>query len=410
MYKDINITFTIRKSKKRSDNTVPIYLRINVEGDIKEVSTGQTILPEKWDSNSTKAIGRGRLINQINQKLDTLVYKVREAHHQLLLEGAEVSAQAVKARLLGKDKEQDLPTVMEVFELHNSTMKKQVGNKYSISTLKKYRTCKKHMEAYLKEYHSNLAYPVAEIDLSFLEDFVEYLMTKDEPCANNSARKYLSNFQKVVNIARRKKWLNSNPYENFRMKYKQRKTTFLSLEEVIKIHSKQFDIERLTRVKDMFIFSCFTGFSYSDVQRLRKEDVHSDLDGGHFVQQRRVKTGQTARVPLLPIPLSIIRKYAFTSETNKGNLLPEISNQKTNAYLKEIADVCGIKKRLTFHVARHTCATVLLNLDMHIETVQHILGHADLKTTQHYAKLSQSKINSDMERVQKALSERIGND
>ena len=404
MFKNLNITYTVRKNKARANGEVPIYMRINVSGSIKEISTGEKILPEKWDSSHSQVRGKGSRAKIINARLKAIYFKTMEAHSQLLQEGADITAESVKARLTGKDKQKKMVPVMEVFTEHNAQMKKQIGNTYSESTFKKYRTCKKHINAFLEETYGDVRYPISEVDQSFLEEFADYLMSKDDPCSNNSTKKYLTNFQKVVNLARRRKLLDDNPFENFKMKYNKRNPTFLTKEEVDRIYKKEFEIERLEKVKDVFIFSCYTGFAYCDIERLKRINIHTDNNGIKYIQEARTKTHQNAIVPLLPVPLAIIEKYKDDPETQDGNLLPVISNQKTNAYLKEIANICGVEKRLTFHVARHTCGTLLLNEGMPIESVSKILGHADLRMTQHYAKLSQTKINADMARIREKLS------
>ena len=403
MFKNLNITYTIRRNKARANGEVPIYMRINVNGTVKEVSTGEKVLPEKWDSSKSQVKGRDNEATRMNNRLKTVEHEALEARNQLLQEGVEVTAQSVKDRMTGKDKLKKAIPVMTIFEEHNEKMEKQVGNNYAESTFKKYRTCKKHMKSFLMEEYGDKAYPISKVDQAFLEDFADFLMSKEDPCSNNSARKYLTNFQKVVNLARRKKILTENPYDGFKMKYEQRTPTVLTLDEVYRIHKKQFGNDRLDRVKDVFVFACFTGFAFCDIEQLKKSDIQVGEEGEKFVRKSRAKTGQNALVPLLNIPLEIIEKYDDDPETVAGNLLPVISNQKTNAYLKEIANICGIDKKLTFHAARHTCGTILLNLDMQMESVRQILGHADLRMTQHYAKLSQTKINEDMAKVREKL-------
>lgn len=219
MFKNLNITYTVRKNKARANGEVPIYMRINVSGSIKEISTGEKILPEKWDSSHSQVKGKGSRAKIINARLKAIHFKTMEAHSQLLQEGADITAESVKARLTGKDKQKKMVPVMEVFTEHNAQMKKQIGNTYSESTFKKYRTCKKHINEFLEETYGDVKYPISEVDQSFLEEFADYLMSKDDPCSNNSTKKYLTNFQKVVNLARRRKLLDDNPFENFKMKY-----------------------------------------------------------------------------------------------------------------------------------------------------------------------------------------------
>lgn len=402
MFKNLNITYTIRTNKARANGEAPIYLRLNVDGVTKELSSGEKVHPEKWDSNSARVKGRNKKARIINRKLENLEYEAKNAHNQLLQEGVEITSQAVKDRMTGKDKEADLMPILEVFDVHNSKMEKKIGNNYSEATHQKYKTCKMHMETFLKGKGTE-DYPISNVDVSFLEDFAEYLMNKEKPCSNNTTVKYLTNVQKVFNFARRNDWLDKDPFKKFDMSLEKKDTIFLTLDEVDRIYRKEFEVERLERVRDVFIFACFTGFAFEDLSRLKKSDVQIGIKGEKYVQKPRTKTQESAIVPLLKVPLDIIEKYHGDPRTRNGCLLPVISNQNYNAYLKEIAAICGVEKHLTTHVARHTCGTLLLNLDMHMETVRQILGHADERMTRHYAKLSQTKVIADMARIDEKL-------
>ncbi|HKK44065.1 MAG TPA: site-specific integrase, partial [Balneolaceae bacterium] len=354
MYKTLNISFTIRSNKARANGEVPIYMRLNVDGKISEISASRTVDPSKWDSEHYRVRGRAQKAKSINRSLDTLEFKANQAHQQLLQEGVEISSKAVKLRMTGQDREEESVAVMDVFDQHNQKMKSLIGNKYSESTYKKYRTAKKHMKAFLKEKHGDPGYLISDVDKDFLEEFAHYLMTKDNPCSNNSARKYLSNFQKIVNRARSKGWLGRDPYKHFKMQYKKKDPVFLSSDELKRIEKHTFDFDRLDRVRDVFVFSCYTGLGFSDAEKLKRSDVKQDENGDYYLYQPRTKTGNNANVLLLPKALEIIDKYADDPKTQDGSLLPMISNQRTNAYLKEIATVCQVDKKLTFHVARHT--------------------------------------------------------
>ncbi|MFH5883684.1 phage integrase SAM-like domain-containing protein [Halalkalibaculum sp. DA3122] len=396
MFKPLNISYTVRKNKARANGEVPIYMRLSVDGKISEISAGQTVDPTKWDSENYRVQGRSKKAKSINRYLGTLEFKANQAHQQLLQEGAEITSKAVKLRMTGKDREEEPVTVMEVFKQHNKKMKSLIGNKYSESTHKKYRTAKKHVKAFLQEHYDNEEYPISDVDQDFLEEFAHYLMTKDDPCSNNSARKYLSNFQKIVNRARSKGWLNSDPYKHFDMQYKKKDPVFLSQDELKRIERKELDVHRLDQVRDVFVFSCYTGLGFSDAEKLTKADVKEDENGDLYLYQPRTKTGNNASVLLLPKAIEIISKYEDHPETQDGSLLPMISNQKTNAYLKEIATLCKVDKKLTHHVARHTCATMFLTNGVPVETVQKVLGHSDLRSTMHYARVTPDKVNSDM--------------
>lgn len=210
--------------------------------------------------------------------------------------------------------------------------------------------------------------------------------------------KYLTNFRKIINLAVVNEWVDRDPFAKFKGSKQEVKRDFLIEEELDRISQKSFAAQRLNLVKDTFLFCCYTGLAYVDVAKLSASNISTGIDGEQWLFVDRQKTGSSSHVPLLPPALAIIAKYRDHPEAvNKGLLLPVISNQKLNAYLKEIADICGINKHLTFHVARHTFATtVTLTNGIPIESVSSMLGHKSIKTTQIYAKVVQKKVSEDM--------------
>lgn len=402
MFKPIQLSYLIRSSKQRKDGTVPIYLRIRVNGDIAELSASRTIDPDRWSSEKGRVKGSKPDANSLNSYLDLLKAEANEAHRKLLQEGREITAKDIKACMTGKDQEQK--ALLEIFCEHNERMKTLIGKDYSEATYKKYRTCRKHLEKFLSEEYNDPALPVSKVDQDFIEGLEYYLKTKDNPCSHNSALKYISHLKKIINIAKRKGWITVDPFRNYNRTYDKKEPVYLTQDELSRVESKEFEIERLGRVRDVFVFSCYTGLSFSDAEGLTASDIKTDGEGNDYLDLARTKTNESARIPLLPQAADIIEKYSDDPETRDGNLLPMISNQKTNAYLKEIANLCGITKKLTHHVARHTCATtVLLANGVPVETVQKILGHAQLTTTMHYARVTPTKVNNDL----KSLAEKL---
>lgn len=225
-------------------------------------------------------------------------------------------------------------------------------------------------------------------------------------CANNSAVKYIKNFGKILRICLANGWITFNPMRNCKAKLKRVDRVFLSTDELDKISKKKFSIERISQVRDVFVFSCFTGLAYVDVKKLKREEIVRGVDGELWIFCYRQKTHTSSRIPLLKPAIDILDKYKDDPKCVADvTVLPVLSNQKMNAYLKEIADLCGIKKELTYHIARHTFATTvsLLN-DVPIETVSKMLGHSSIKMTQHYAKILDIKISKDMSLLRKKLS------
>ena len=232
-------------------------------------------------------------------------------------------------------------------------------------------------------------------------------MDYHKPCGQNTVMKHIERLRKMVNIAIRNEWIMKDPFAKFKPSYTKTTREFLSETEIETLESKEFSIERLRQVKDLFIFSCYTGLSYIDVMKLTKTNICRGIDGELWINTSRQKTDNTVRVPLLPKALEIIELYENNPRAlAKGTLFPNISNQKLNSYLKEIADVCGITKNLTFHLARHTFATtVTLTNGVPMETVSKLLGHSSIRTTQIYAKVIEKKVSEDMQHLRERIKE-----
>jgi integrase len=201
-------------------------------------------------------------------------------------------------------------------------------------------------------------------------------------------------------------WITANPLAHYKSTAKAKEREFLTKAELDSLAKKNFSISRLEQVRDIFLFCCYTGLSYADVKKLRRSEISTGMDGGQWIFTNREKTDTSMRVPLLPVASMVLDRYSNHPQCdNAGLLLPVLSNQKMNAYLKEIADLCGVNKLLTFHIARHTFATtVTLSNGVPIETVSKMLGHTNLKTTQHYAKILDNKVSDDMMQLRQKLA------
>ncbi len=245
-----------------------------------------------------------------------------------------------------------------------------------------------------------------EIKSDLLSQFDLYLKTEKD-CEFNGAMKHLKNLKKIIGIALQNNWIKSDPFANYTFQYEKVETTFLTDHELSAILMKTFGCQRLENVRDTFVFCCFTGLAFSDVQQLRPEHIVTDNDGKMWIRKARQKTKQMANIPLLEIPLKIIEKYRENPQCERrGTLLPVLTNQKMNAYLKEIADVCGITKKITSHCARHTFATtVTLGNNVSIESVSKMLGHSDIKMTQHYARILDKTLIREMGKLEGKYSD-----
>ena len=238
---------------------------------------------------------------------------------------------------------------------------------------------------------------VKQMKYEFIADD-EFWLKSVRNCDHNTSIKYLSNFKKIVHICIKNGWLTRDPFVGFKLTKREVERPFLVEEELTRIINKEFVMPRLRQVRDIFIFCCYTGLAYADVEKLTREEITIGIDSEKWIWTSRQKTDSATRVPLLPPALEILDRYKDDPQCmNNGRLLPVLSNQKMNSYLKEISDACEITKKMTFHTARHTFATtVTLTNGVPIETVSKMLGHRNLKTTQHYAKILDLKVSEDM--------------
>lgn len=395
MSKTFGLLFYLKKSKASASGTLPIYLRITIDGKRTEISTKRTIEIKKWSVEANKAIGRTEDIRELNAYLDSLVSKVYQCQRDLIQDNKEVTTETLKNKFLGIEEKQ--VTLINLFKDHNKQVERLIGNGYSAGTLERYKTVCKHLQEFMKHTYNVSDYRLNKINHKFITDFEFYLKSERE-CAHNSTIKYIKNFKKIVRIAIANDWIVKDPFLNYKVQLKEVKREFLSEEEMQTMLEKDLHTHRLELVRDIFIFCCYTGLAYSDVKKLSKDSIVIGIDGEKWIKTNRTKTGTRSSIPLLPPALKILKKYENSPlSVSKGVLLPVLSNQKSNAYLKEIADLCGIKKNLTTHLARHTFATtVTLSNGVGIESVSKMLGHTSIKTTQHYAKILDSKVSDDM--------------
>lgn len=403
MSTNYSLLFYLKKPKNYVGGDKPIYMRITVAGELKEVSTGRECDPVRWNAKANRAKGTKENIRGLNTYLDTMERKMADAHLQLVKDGAEITAEKLKLKYLGKDVQRRY--LMETFTEHNRKMEALLGKGFKPNTLKGYNTSVAHLTSYLEKCHGETDIDIRHIDHAFITGY-EFFLRSDIGCGVVSAAKYMKHLRKIINQCLAHRWITENPFAFYKTKAKPREKDFLTPDELDRITIKEFGIPRLVHVRDIFVFCCYTGLSYADVRKLQKTDIAKGIDDRLWVLTSREKTETPSNIPLLPQALEIIGGYAdYPPCVAKGLVLPVLSNQKMNSYLKEIADLCGITKKLTFHMARHTFATtVTLANSVPIETVSKMLGHTNIKTTQHYAKLLDTRIGSDMEALQKRLA------
>ncbi|MGM0934045.1 MAG: site-specific integrase [Bacteroidota bacterium] len=409
MRTDFHTHFHIVNKKKDKRGLVPIYLRLTVNRKRKEYSISRRIQPEFWSIKMEKVMGNNPIEKEINTHINNIRHKLNKIHQVLSDSDEPISASRMIQELKGEKKPKPKMT-LEVFKEHNEQMDRLSGKSISKSTAKRYWTCYNHIEQFLNEEFKADDYPMNEINHHFISKLEYFLKTKRE-CNHNSALKYVNNFKKIIRIALANQWIDRDPFYNYKVQFETVEREFLNEEEVQTLIEKDLHLDRLKLVRDMFVFSCYTGLAYSDVKKLSSTDITKGIDGGKWIRIKRTKTKSLSSIPLLPVAEEILDRYQDHPEVKDGKyVLPVLSNQKSNAFLKEIAALCGINKPLTTHLARHTFATTItLTNGVPIESVSKMLGHQDLRTTQHYAKIVDRKISDDMQALREKLEAKSSN-
>jgi len=395
MKSNFHLLFYIRKQKNYKGGAMPIYMRITVNGRRVDMSAGRDCDPAKWNSHAGRATGTKEEIKSLNNYLDSLQTKLRNAHQVLIDTNQQITTESLHNQFTGKNKKSHF--LMQLFQEHNAKVKALIGNGFEANTLKGYNTSEKHLTGYLQSEYGKTDIEISQLNHAFITGFEFYLKAECK-ISGVSAAKYIKHLKKIVNYCIANNWLSQNPFVNFKSSAKAKERTYLTQQELDAITNKKFVVERLTQVRDVFVFCCYTGLSYADVKKLKRNELGIGMDGGQWIFTSRQKTDTSSRIPLLPVALEILNRYHDHPQCeNQGLLLPVLSNQKMNAYLKEIADLSNVFKHLTFHLARHTFATtVTLSNNVPIETVSKMLGHTNIKTTQHYAKILDMKVSKDM--------------
>lgn len=394
----------ITRANKAKDGLLPIYVRITVDGRRVEISLKRWINPTSWNMAKGMAKGNREEIRSLNHYLDEVRTRIMECYQEMQVQKRLITADALKSMFLGMDQKDY--TLCKLVDYHNQTMKDTLA----WGTMKNYFTTQKYVHRFLKERFGTTDMFLSELSYKFITDFEFYLRNykpKDhqKPLANNGVMKHLERFRKMVTMAVKMEWISRDPFEKYQLKFHRVERDFLTAEELAALETKDFKIVRLQWVCDLFVFSCYTGLAYIDAMNLTPSNITIGIDGEYWLSTCRQKTDQPVRIPILPKAWEIIEKYrTHPRALQKGTVFPVISNQKLNSYLKEIADLCGIEKNLTFHLARHTFATtVTLCNGVPLETVSKLLGHSKITTTQVYAKVVEKKVSEDMNQLKMKL-------
>jgi site-specific recombinase XerD len=400
----LSTMFYIKRTKLLRNGEAPIYVRLSFNKTKTEMGINKSISPKLWNTEFGIAKGKSHEAKQLNLYMKTIEFQLNEHLRFLREDSKEITAKAIKNSFLGLNAERK--TILGIFREHNDDLRKRVGKDFSKGTLQKYEACRSHLEAYIKKRYKEDDKYLFELDFDFIRYFESFLKT-EKGNNHNTAIKFLTNLKKVVRIALANGWIKKDPFVQYKLNLKKVDRGFLNDDELQAIINLNTRIERLENVKDCFLVSCFTGLAYSDLKMLSSKNVISS-NGKKWIQINRKKTDVQSKIPILPVVEKIIERYKGypgAGVSDEPKLLPVLSNQKMNAYLKEVADLAKINKNLTTHIARHTFATtVTLNNDVPIETVSKMLGHSSINMTKTYARLLDKKVSSDMDKIYEKYS------
>ena len=393
----------IKKDKVKSNGECPIYIKILFKNESITISTGKYISEERWiQTDNLRRKLRQDKEKVLKEFLDLYVLRIEKIYNQIVKYQEEISISEFKLMILGKHVDDSIPTLLGLIDKHNNYFAKLVAvGERSKASLQKYMRVKDLIQAFNVKKYGFKDLQIDKVNSAYIYNLESYLKFESEykgklGIKNNSTVKYFKNLKTICNYAIKMELIEKNPFNLYSGKIKEVETSFLTEEELERIENKDFKIDRLERVKDIFLFSCYTGYAPVDALKLTRKNIIQDANKNLWIKTNRQKTDSKSNVPLLPQAIRIINKYQFESES----LLPKISNQKMNAYLKEIAELVGLDKNLTWYVARHTFATtVTLGNGIKIENVSAMLGHKTIRQTQHYAKILDSSVSEDMQKL-----------
>jgi len=418
----LKVLFWHRKSKADSKGLAPIICRISIDGKDAEFSTTLKAHIEHWNVEAKKVVNSAdskkinSVLNQIENSLEVNFTVLKTQHDFItpmmlknIFNNRPIESKKGKIEKI----EQKTPSLLKLTEIHIKDFSELVEKKMrSKETLKQWKATQKKISEFLKFEFKVDDLNLSEIEYSFAQRLYKYLTVKrNQVLKDAAAMKQIKNLKQILNIAEANLWITKNPIEKFKCGSEEPEIIPLEIFEVEKIWRKKLSIERLTKVRDAFIFQCFTGFAYQDIYNLSKEHImYVGSDKEPWLVKERGKTKVTEMVPILPIITELIEKYKDHPYCKVNDrLIPVNSNFRYNSYLKELSDICGVGKPLNSHLARHTFADMMLNvLNFPLEDVSKMLGHKNIRTTQRYARVKKSRIGKKMNEAKSILFDKTG--
>ena len=393
-----SVLFFIKRKKLLKNGDAPVYMRITIDGRFLETSLKRGVNPKLWNEKKQRSTGRDRLSIELNDNLDTTLTRIYRIHQQLIDECKPVNPQTVMNAYQGRTEQPKM--LREVFRQENTKYRQllEIGD-VVLGTVLRYERTERYLGEFMKKNYNVEDMPFRAIDNEFVRNFHIFLKV-DKKAEQNTANKYCKNLKKIVRLALDNNWMEVNPFQGIKFSAKATTREFLSEKELTTLMKKDFEVERLNVVRDIFVFCSLTGLAFSDVAALRPEHISVDDQGNYWIHKARQKTKNMCSIPYLESARAIADKYReHPTCVAKGVVLPVLSNQRMNSYLTEIADCCGIKKSLTTHIARHSFACLALANGVSMEIIARMLGHSDIKTTKIYAKVLQQDVTSGFSRL-----------
>jgi site-specific recombinase XerD len=402
MRSTFNILFYIKRNEPKKDGRVVIMVRITINGIRSQFSSKLLVQSEQWDSKNERVKGQVAEARSLNRLLENVRSSLNVHYNKFMSIDGHVNPERLRNIFLGHEEQEQ--TIISFFDKFNDQYKLKVGTTSTHRTYTRYLLTRERLVEFMKQRYNLSDIPIKEMTVSFIDEFYLYIRNNTE-CNHNSSLKFLQRFRTILYFAKNSGLSFNDPFGSFRFRYDKVNRGYLDQDELDILYTKKFSSARLSQVRDIFIFSCYTGLAYVDIFELTEDKIRKAFDGHLWIMTKRQKTDVNTNVRLLDIPLTILERYK--GKQKNGKVLPVISNQKTNDYLEEIADICGIDKKITFHLARHTFAsTVALGNDVPMESIQSMLGHADIKTTQIYAHVIDRKLSRDMDKMAKVVNNR----
>ncbi|MFH4967427.1 site-specific integrase [Gaetbulibacter sp. M240] len=393
-------TFSINfwaDKKNALNNEILIYARVSVDQKRVNLSLKRKVPQQLWDPVKKRLKGNSQEARSINGYLDQVYTQLFQIYQNLQFKGELITAQLIKSVYTGENEKSK--TLQELLAYHNGKIKTILAK----GSIKNFAITENYINKFLKSGRGTTDVYLSQLDYKFLCDFESFLQSylpENHPrhMSQNTVMKHIQRFRKIITLGYNIEWLDRDPFVRWKPVFEKKEREFLSENELSNLETYPFTVERLDRVRDLFVFSCYTGISYIDIMNLSESNLIKGIDGGTWIVTNRQKTKTKVKIPLLGKAELLITKYQDHPLAQKtGTLFPRMTNEKVNFYLKEIALACGIKKNLTFHMARHTFATTItLSNGVPIETVSKLLGHTKIATTQIYARVLEQKLSQDM--------------